>query len=98
MNASTERPIDQWFAHYSGDHQNATNQRIHVVAVPLILWSVIGLLWCIPVPGNWFRPGLWAALAMFLAFFTLVAAIITIVWGSRSLSRSNATLRRRALS
>ena len=28
MNASTERPIDQWFAHYSGDHQNATNQRI----------------------------------------------------------------------
>ena len=50
MNASIEsqageRPIDQWFAHYSGDHRNAMNQRIHVVAVPLILWSVIGLLW-----------------------------------------------------
>ena len=37
------RPIDIWFDHYSGDHVNATNQRIHVVAVPLILWSVIGL-------------------------------------------------------
>ena len=58
-----ERPIDHWFAHYSGDHVNPVNQRIHVVAVPLILWSVVGLLWCIPVPGTTFRPGLWAALA-----------------------------------
>lgn len=63
-----ERPIDHWFAHYSGDHVNPVNQRIHVVAVPLILWSVVGLLWCIPVPGTTFRPGLWAALAMFLAW------------------------------
>ena len=62
------RPIDQWFAHYSGDHVNATNQRIHVFAVPLILWSVVALLWCVPVPGTWFRQGLWAALAMFFAW------------------------------
>ena len=71
MNASAEpaeRPIDRWFASYSGDHRNATNQRIHVFAVPLILWSVIGLLWCIPVPGTLFRAGLWAALAMFAAW------------------------------
>ena len=50
--ASTERPIDRWCAHYSGDHRNPVNQRIHVVAVPLILWSVVGLLWCIPVVGS----------------------------------------------
>jgi uncharacterized membrane protein YGL010W len=62
------RPIDRWFAHYSGDHCNEANQRIHVVAVPLILWSVVALLWCIPVVGTWFRPGLWAALAMFFAW------------------------------
>lgn len=71
MNTTTDaarRPIDRWFASYSGDHRNAANQRIHVVAVPLILWSVVALLWCIPVPGTWFRPGLWAALAMFLAW------------------------------
>jgi uncharacterized membrane protein YGL010W len=68
MNATTERNIDRWFAHYSGDHRNAGNQRIHLVAVPLILWSVVGLLWCVPVPGTWFRQGLWAALAMFLAW------------------------------
>jgi uncharacterized membrane protein YGL010W len=62
------RPIDRWFDSYSGDHRNATNQRIHVIAVPAILWSVIALLWCIPVPpGGWFKPGIFAALAMVAA-------------------------------
>ncbi|MFT4257205.1 MAG: DUF962 domain-containing protein [Pseudoxanthomonas sp.] len=60
-----ERPIDRFFASYSGDHRNAGNQLIHVVCVPAILWSVIALLWCIPVHGSWFKPGVWAALAMF---------------------------------
>lgn len=62
------RPIDRWFASYSGDHRNTTNQRIHVFAVPAILWSVIALLWSIPVPGTLFQPGVWAVLAMFAAW------------------------------
>lgn len=65
---TTERPIDRWFASYSHHHQNDVNQWIHVFAVPAILWSVIALLWCIPVPMTWFRAGLWAALAMFAAW------------------------------
>ena len=71
MNAATDtatRPIDRWFASYSGDHRNARNQLIHVFCVPAILWSVIALLWCIPSPGTWFRAGLWAGLAMFAAW------------------------------
>ena len=63
-----DRPIDRWFASYSGDHQNPTNQKIHYIAVPLILWSVTALLWCIPVPGTLFNAGLWAALASFVAW------------------------------
>ena len=69
MNASAERDIDRWFAHYSADHQNRGNQRIHVVAVPLILWSVVALLWCDAGAGHLVppqNPG--AALAMFLAW------------------------------
>lgn len=66
--ADANRPIDHWFDSYSGDHRNDTNQWIHIFAVPLILWSVIALLWCIPVPGTWFLPGMWAALAMFAAW------------------------------
>ena len=65
---STERPIDRWFASYSGDHRNDTNQVIHVFAVPAILWSGIALLWCIPAPGTLFKPGIWAALPMFAAW------------------------------
>ncbi|HVR82082.1 MAG TPA: Mpo1-like protein [Luteimonas sp.] len=68
MSSTVERPIDRWFASYSSHHQNPANQAIHVFAVPLILWSVIALLWCIPVVGTWFRPGLWGALAMFFAW------------------------------
>ena len=68
MNATTDRPIDRWFASYSGDHRNPTNQLIHVICVPAILWSVIALVWCIPVPEGVFVPGAWAALAMFAAW------------------------------
>lgn len=68
MDATSPRPIDRWFAKYSSDHVNPTNQAIHVVAVPLILWSVIALLWCIPSPGTWFRQGLWAGLSLFAAW------------------------------
>jgi uncharacterized membrane protein YGL010W len=94
MNTSTERPIDRWFASYSGDHRNDTNQWIHVFAVPLILWSVIALLWCIPVIGTWFRPGLWAALAMFFAWtfyyrasrrlgYGMLAVFVAMAWLTR---------------
>ena len=49
---------------YGRDHQNATNQTIHLVCVPLILWSVIAMLWTIPVPGTWFKPGAFAGFLM----------------------------------
>lgn len=68
MNATAQRPVDRWFASYSGDHQNVTNQKIHLFAVPAILWTVVALLWCIPVFGTWMKSGIWAALAMFGAW------------------------------
>lgn len=66
MNASA-RPIDRWFAHYSDDHRNNANQRIHVVCVPLILWSAIAMLWAIPSPSPMFEDGVFAGIAMLLA-------------------------------
>ena len=68
MNEAMLRPIDRWFQNYSVDHRNETNQLIHVIAVPAILWSVVALLWCIPVFGTLFKSGIWAALAMFGAW------------------------------
>ena len=50
--------------HYGRDHENATNQAIHLVCVPLILWSIIAMVWTIPVPGTWFQPGAFAGFLM----------------------------------
>lgn len=54
--SNTDRPItraDKWFAAYSADHQHPLNQRLHQWCVPLILWSLVALLYAIPinVPG-----------------------------------------------
>ena len=42
------RPIQQWFDEYGESHRNAINVAVHWIAVPLIFFSVIGLLACIP--------------------------------------------------
>lgn len=38
------RRIDQLLAHYGMSHQNPVNERIHFVAIPLIMLSLLGLL------------------------------------------------------
>lgn len=78
---TAERPIDAWFAKYSADHQNATNQTIHFVAVPTILWTVTALLWCVPVPGTLFGAGAWAAFASFAAWMFYYRASRTLGFG-----------------
>ena len=100
MNASTEiettldRPIDRWFASYSADHVNDTNQKIHYIAVPLILWTATALLWCVPVPGTLFGVGFWAAIATFGAWMFyyrasraiglgMLAVFIALLWLNR---------------
>lgn len=44
------RTFNQWMSEYGVSHKNPTNQMIHKVAVPLIMLSVIGILWSIPTP------------------------------------------------
>jgi uncharacterized membrane protein YGL010W len=38
----------QWFDEYAESHQNETNQFVHYICVPIIFFSVIGLLMSIP--------------------------------------------------
>src|SRR4051812_4100463 len=47
------KTIDDWLLLYGRDHQNPTNKLIHWFCVPVIMFTVLGLLWCIPlrVPG-----------------------------------------------
>src|ERR1041385_5228591 len=44
------RKIDALLAEYGESHQNSTNKTIHWICVPLIFFSVVGLIWSIP-PG-----------------------------------------------
>lgn len=42
------RTAQEWFDEYAVSHQNTTNQRVHYICVPVIFFSVIGLLMSIP--------------------------------------------------
>ncbi|MDO8772877.1 MAG: DUF962 domain-containing protein [Burkholderiaceae bacterium] len=41
---STPRKVDVLLAHYGSNHQNRSNEVIHFVAIPLIVLSLVGLL------------------------------------------------------
>jgi len=63
------RTMQDWIDSYSADHRNPTNQLFHWLCVPPIVWSVVALLWAVPVPASLARPGAWAVLVMVLAFY-----------------------------
>ena len=41
-----------WLNEYALDHQHPVNQLMHKICVPLIVVSLIGLMWAIPVPAE----------------------------------------------
>jgi len=45
------RSFQNWMDEYAQSHQHPTNQIIHKICVPLIMFSVIGLIWMIPTPS-----------------------------------------------
>lgn len=61
--------LQQRFERYAAGHRNPVNLALHRTCVPVIAWSVIAALWALPpVAPQWFRPGLWAVLAMLAAY------------------------------
>ena len=53
---------------YRQDHQHPTNQLIHMICVPVIVFSTLGLLWCLQI-GQWL--GLPADVAEYVNVATL---------------------------
>ena len=41
------KAIDQWFDEYGESHMNPVNKMLHWICVPLITFSVLGILWAI---------------------------------------------------
>ncbi len=64
---SNQRKIDWFLEKYGESHQNATNKLIHWVCVPLIMFSLLGLIYSIPFPIEKSLIANWAAVFMGLA-------------------------------
>jgi uncharacterized membrane protein YGL010W len=67
------KSTDQWLAEYGESHQNHTNKLVHWVCVPLIMFSVIGLLWSIP--SGYFSNFFPSAYADFINWGTIFLAL-----------------------
>jgi uncharacterized membrane protein YGL010W len=75
------RKIDQLLLEYGESHQNSTNKLIHWLCVPAIMFSLITMLWSIPLgsilpvlPANWeswVNPGSIALLLATLYYWRL---------------------------
>lgn len=64
------RTIDRLLEEYGESHRNPVNKLIHWIAVPVIVWTVVALLWSIPFPldtGIEAVPINWATLVLLLA-------------------------------
>lgn len=66
------REAQHWLDEYTRDHQNPVNKTMHRICVPLIVVSLIGLLWSLPTPEAF--PRISVALNWGTAF--LLAAVV----------------------
>ena len=48
--AEPKKEVEILFDKYAESHKNHTNEIIHWICVPLIVFSLLGLVWCIPFP------------------------------------------------
>ena len=53
------RTMHQWLDEYGASHQNSTNELLHWICVPVIVMTVIGLLWALPVPRAFAEASPW---------------------------------------
>jgi uncharacterized membrane protein YGL010W len=60
--------LGNWLYRYDSDHRHPINRSLQWICVPLILWSVLAMLWTIPVPESLLHPGAWSVFAIVLAF------------------------------
>ncbi len=76
--AAATRRVDQLLAHYGESHQNPRNEVIHFVAIPLIMLSVVGLLFAAhPLAAYAFVAASMVYYARLSAVFLLAMALVS---------------------
>jgi uncharacterized membrane protein YGL010W len=96
------RSAAEWLDDYGISHRNPTNKLLHWICVPVIVWCVIGLMWCLPFPAavrgaipaaNWGSLGALAAL-VYYAFLSVPLALgalpvfLAMLWSIDQLQRT----------
>ncbi len=84
------RTIKSLLDEYGESHQNKVNKKVHWVCVPLIFFTIFGLLRCIPFPQTPFLAQTnlsWSSLvliAVWIYYFNLskMLSLGFIIWGS----------------
>jgi uncharacterized membrane protein YGL010W len=78
--APAPRKVDQLLAHYEESHRDPRNERIHFVAIPLIMLSLIGLLYSLhPWVAYAFLAASMVYYARLSAVFLLTMAVLSAV-------------------
>lgn len=77
------KTADQWFAEYGESHQKPANELIHRLCVPVIFFSVIGLIWSIPRPMAWVERLPWfdwalPGIALALLFYVRLSPLLSL--------------------
>jgi uncharacterized membrane protein YGL010W len=84
------RSVADWLGEYGQSHTDPTNKLLHRVCVPLIVLSVVGFLWSVPVPSaiasaspwlNWATLVAALALAYYAALSVRLAVGVAIAFG-----------------
>lgn len=91
------KSIQELFDLYAESHQNHTNKLIHWVCVPSIFFSIVSLVFSIPMIGgydksiglNWATPGLFLVLVYYLRL-SRPMFVVFLIWGGLCLLGSNA--------
>jgi uncharacterized membrane protein YGL010W len=78
------RTAEQWLDEYGSSHRNPTNEVLHWICVPVILWCVLGFLWIIPFPAG-IRSAVpcanWATLIALLAIIYYASLSVPLALG-----------------
>lgn len=73
------RRIDALLNEYGESHQNPTNKAVHWICVPLIFWSIVALLFSIPISSeNWWMNAALFALVLVMFYYFRLSTVLAI--------------------
>jgi uncharacterized membrane protein YGL010W len=75
----TQRNVDTLLAHYGESHQNPTNETIHFFAIPLIMLSLVGLMYAL---HPWLAYAFVAASMVYYVQLSLVFFVTMMLWSA----------------